>query len=98
MQSGQAGIYYAFGGVLLDDLNSNDIVIVGISKNDVNPTVFSESRVDYSSGRNKYTSMSQVISLAVGDTVRLKVYHTEGSTENVMADNTHFGGFRIFAT
>ena len=98
VQSGQAGIYYAFGGLLLDDLNAGDVVLSGISKNDANPTVFSEGRVNYSSGKDMYTSMAQVISLAVGDTVRFKVYHTEGSTETLKSDYTSFGGFRIFAT
>ena len=98
VQSGQAGIYYAFGGVLIDDLNSGDTVLSAISKNDATPSLYSEGRVNYSSSKNTYTSMAQVISLAVGDTVRFKVYHTEGSTETGKADNTHFGGFRIFAT
>ena len=98
VQSGQAGIYYAFGGLALDDLNANDVVLTGISKNDANPSPYSQSRVDYSSGREKYTSMAQVFSLAVGDTLRFKVYHTGGTTEVAEGDNTHFGGFRLFAT
>ena len=42
--------------------------------------------------------MAQVFSLAVGDTLRFKVYHTGGTTEVAEGDNTHFGGFRLFAT
>ena len=98
MQSGQAGIYYAFGGVLIDDLNEPDIVLSAISKNDATPSLYSQRLVQDGSTKEVYTSMAQVISLAVGDTVRFKVYHNEGSTETAKANNTHFGGFRIFAT
>ena len=98
VQSGQAGIYYAFGGVLIDDLNEPDIVLSAISKNDATPSLYSQTLVQDGSTKNVYTSMAQVISLAVGDTVRFKVYHNEGSTETAKAESTHFGGFRIFAT
>jgi len=98
VQSGQAGIYYAFGGVLIDDLNEPDIVLSAISKNDATPSLYSQRLVQDGSTKEVYTSMAQVISLAVGDTVRFKVYHNEGSTETAKANNTHFGGFRIFAT
>lgn len=98
VQSGQAGIYYAFGGATLDDLQAYDVVMVGISKNDANPSPYSYNRLDYSNHYDVFTSMAQVFSLAVGDTLRLKVYHNEGSNEAVKDDHTHFGGFRIFAT
>ena len=98
VQAGQAGIYYAFGGVKLDDLQAYDWVYAGISKNDANPSPYSYNRLDYSNHYDVYTSMAQVFSLAVGDTLRLKVYHNEGSSESVRDTETHFGGFRIFAT
>ncbi len=98
VQSGQAGIYYAFGGFKLDDLQSYDVISAGISKNDATPSPTSYNRQDYASHHFQYTSMAQIFSLAVGDTLRFKVYHNEGTTENAVADETHFGGFRIFAT
>ena len=42
--------------------------------------------------------MSQVFTLAVGDTLRFKVYHDEGTSEATEHTHTYFGGFRIFAT
>jgi hypothetical protein len=98
VQSGQAGIYYAFGGFKLDDLQAQDVVSAGISKNDATPSPSSYNRQDYGSHYFQYTSMAQIFSLAVGDTLRFKVYHNEGTSENAVADETHFGGFRIFAT
>tara|TARA_R100000773_G_scaffold42537_1_gene39881 strand:- start:51 stop:707 length:657 start_codon:yes stop_codon:yes gene_type:complete len=99
VQSGQAGIYYAFGGAGIDDIQSDDIVRVGISKNDVDPSVYAETRAQYSESHQIYSAqMSQVFTLAVGDTLRCQVYHNEGSTEPTGTAYTFFGGFRIFAT
>jgi len=99
VQSGQAGVYYAFGGAGIDDIQSDDIVRVGISKNDAEPSVYSETRAQQTESNQIYAAqMSQVFTLAVGDTLRCKVYHNEGSTEPTEQAYTFFGGFRIFAT
>ena len=44
VQSGQAGIYYAFGQAGIDDIQSDDVVRCGISKNNVDPIVYGERR------------------------------------------------------
>tara|TARA_Y100001937_G_scaffold128295_1_gene203832 strand:- start:1151 stop:1918 length:768 start_codon:yes stop_codon:yes gene_type:complete len=99
VQSGQAGVYYAFGGAAIDDIQSDDLVRVGISKNNADPTVYGETRAQSSESNGIYQAqMSQVFTLAVGDTLRCKVYHNEGSTEPTEQPLTFFGGFRIFAT
>ena len=99
VQSGQAGIYYAFGGVAIDDIQADDVVRCGISKNDGTPAVYGETRSQYSESNQIYSAqMSQVFTLAVGDTLRCKVYHNEGSTEPTEEAYTFFGGFRITAT
>ena len=99
VQSGQAGVYYAFGGCAIDDIQSDDLVRVGISKNDADPVVFGETRAQSSESNGIYQAqMSQVFTLAVGDTLRCKVWHNEGSDEPTEQVHTFFGGFRIFAT
>ena len=98
VQSGQAGLYYAFGGAAIDDIQALDYVRCGISKNDGTPIVYGETRIGYGSNQIVQAQMSQVFTLAVGDTLRCKVYHNEGSTEPTEAVHTFFGGFRIFAT
>ena len=99
VQSGQAGIYYAFGQAGIDDIQSDDVVRCGISKNNVDPIVYGERRAQYQESNGIYAAAgAQVFSLAVGDTLRLKVWHDEGSWESGEWAITWFGGFRIFAT
>ena len=99
VQSGQAGIYYAFGGCAIDDIQSDDIIRVGISKNNGTPAVYGETRSQQTEANQIYAAqMSQVFTLAVGDTLRCKVFHNEGSSEPTEQPYTFFGGFRIFAT
>jgi len=99
VQSGQAGIYYAFGGAGIDDIQSDDIVRVGISKNDADPSVYGETRAQQTESNQIYAAqMSQVFTLAVGDTLRFKVLHNESSSEQTEQAYSFFGGFRIFAT
>ena len=99
VQSGQAGVYYAFGGAAIDDIQSDDLVQCGISKNNADPLVYGETRAQAGDSNQIYQAqMSQVFTLAVGDTLRCKVYHNEGSTEPTEQAYTFFGGFRIFAT
>jgi len=97
VDSGQAGIYYAFGGCAIDDIQGGDVVRVGISKNNGTPAVYGESK-SYTSNQIFQAQMSQVFTLAVGDTLRFKVYHDEGTSEATEHTHTYFGGFRIFAT
>tara|TARA_R100000149_G_C5869561_1_gene133721 strand:+ start:403 stop:1233 length:831 start_codon:yes stop_codon:yes gene_type:complete len=101
VQSGQAGIYYAFGSAAIDDIQSDDIVLAAIQKNSENMssyTVRGHVLHTYSGNDIAQAQIAQVFSLAVGDTLRLQVYHNEGSSEPTEAAYCHFGGFRIFAT
>jgi hypothetical protein len=99
VQSGQAGVYYAFGGAGIDDVQSDDVILCGISKNNDMPMVYGETRSQSTESNGIYSAqMSQVFILAVGDTLRCQVKHNEGTTETTEASKTFFGGFRIFAT
>jgi hypothetical protein len=92
-----AGVYYVFGQGGIDDVQSVDYVRVGISKNNASPNVFSQSR-NYSGGSNNVqpsNMVARVVSLADGDTVRLKIYHNEGTTENTEKNRCYFGGYRL---
>ena len=73
---------------------------IGISKNDATPTYFNEEKAQYNgSSSPTFTITSgpiiQMMTLAVGDTVRLKVRNGTASAENTIADRTSFSGRRI---
>lgn len=98
--SGKAGVYYAFGAVAIDDIQSDDVIKCGISKNgDSSPGAYGETRAQYSESNGVYQAQhAQVFNLAVGDTLQLYAYHNEGSTEPLEQWLCQFGGFRIFAS
>jgi hypothetical protein len=100
VQSGQAGIYYVFGSVGVDDIQENDFVQLGVSLNNATPTFYSAVQSSNGNGNNRIfmVQVSKVLTLAVGDTVRLKVYCDEGSIEPTEQKHTWFGGFRLVAT
>tara|TARA_A100001391_G_scaffold50356_1_gene30581 strand:- start:2920 stop:3690 length:771 start_codon:yes stop_codon:yes gene_type:complete len=98
-QSGQAGIYYVFGSVGIDDIQENDLIRLGVAHNNTNPTYYSEY-IARNTGNNHIfmVQISKVLTLAVGDTVRLQAYHDEGSSQETETKYTWFGGFRLVAT
>jgi len=103
VQSGQAGIYYAFGSAGINDIQTDDIVLVGFQKNNLDMSQSGYNNVNskgisYGANDTITAQISQVFSLAVGDTLKLKVFHNEGSTEPTDPTYCYFGGFRIFAT
>ena len=96
VQAGQAGTYYVFGQVGIDDIQSDDIVRAGISKNDGTPSYFGEQRAHEGEANQIYQAyVVKLLNLNVGDTVKLKVYHNEGSTEPTEPNRCYFGGYRI---
>ena len=96
VQPGQAGTYYVFGACGIDDIQSDDIVRVGISKNNGTPAFFGEQRAHAGEANQIYqASIAMVITVAETDTIRLKVYHNEGSTEPTEPNRTYFGGYRL---
>ena len=96
VQDGQAGTYYVFGQAGIDDIQGDDIVRVGISKNNANPAFFGECRSFVGEANQIYQAyIAMVITVAVGDTIRLKVYHNEGTSEVTEQNRCYFGGYRI---
>ena len=97
VQTGQAGYYFLHAGAGIDDVQDSDVVRVAFSKNDAAPTFFSEQRC-IDQGANVVVSsgtITQVVQLAVGDTIKAQVYHNEGSTEPTEPNRCFFGGYRL---
>ena len=97
VQSGQAGFYYVYGQTAIDDIQDNDIVRAGFSKNDGTVPLYSQMRT-IDQGANVIVNsglIAQTVSLAVGDTIKLQVYHNEGSTEPTEPIYCFFGGYRL---
>ena len=97
VQAGQAGVYICYAGGGIDDIQDSDIVRVGLSKNDANPSIFAEQRCIDEGGNIIVPSgtMTQLFTLAEGDTLRAKIYHNEGTTEATEPNRVFFGGYRI---
>ena len=97
VQSGQAGTYYVYGQAAIDDLMDNDVIRAGFSKNDGTVPLYSQQRC-LDQGSNVIVNsglVAQTVELAVGDTIKLQVYHNEGNSQNTEAIYTFFGGYRI---
>ena len=97
VQSGQAGLYYVYGQTAIDDVQDNDVVRAGFSKNDGTVPLYSQQRC-IDQGANTILNsglIAQTVSLAVGDTIKLQVYHNEGSTEPTEPVFCFFGGYRL---
>ena len=97
VQSGQAGLYYVYGQTAIDDVQDNDVVRAGFSKNDGTVPLYSQQRC-IDQGANTILNsglIAQTVSLAVGDTIKLQVYHNEGSTEPTEPIYCFFGGYRL---
>ena len=97
VQSGQAGLYYVYGQAAIDDIQDNDIVRAGFSKNDGTVPLYTQMRT-IDQGANVIVNsglIAQTVSLAVGDTIKLQVYHNEGSTEPTEPIYCFFGGYRL---
>ena len=97
VQEGQAGTYFCYAGGGIDDVQDSDIVRIGISKNDADPSIFAEQRC-LDQGANVIVpsgTMTQLFTVAVGDTLRAKILHNEGTTEPTEPNRCFFGGYRI---
>jgi hypothetical protein len=92
-----AGTWYIFGCAGIDDIQSLDVVYMGIMINGTNPSVYTHSRM-YSGAANSIMGggmVAAVVTLADGDTVGVGVYHNEGSTEPTEPNRCFAGGFRL---
>ena len=97
VQSGQAGLYYVYGQAAIDDLMDNDVIRAGFSKNDGTVPLYSQQRC-IDQGSNVVVNsglVAQTVDLAVGDTIKLQVYHNEGNTNPTEAVYCFFGGYRL---
>ncbi len=98
--AGQAGTYEFIGMVRIGGQHRLEAPAIGISKNDATPTYFADELARYNSSSSPTFEVTagpiiQMMTLAVGDTVRLKVRNGTGSAENTIADRTSFSGRRI---
>ena len=95
VQTGQAGTYFLYGGVGIDDIQANDYVQCRFYKNGsgVNPM----HMVRNAAGANQIVDVQNqmMINLSEGDYVEFYVYHNEGTTENTESSRTFFGGYRL---
>ena len=98
--TGQAGTYEFIGQVRMSGQHRLQELDVGISKNNATPTYFATEVARYNgSSSPTFTITSgpiiQMMTLAEGDTVRLKARNGAGESENTVADRTSFSGRRI---
>ena len=95
VQAGQAGTYFIYGGVGIDDIQANDYVQSRFYLNGsgVNPI----HMVRNAGGGNQIVDAqnNMCLTLGEGDYVEYYVYHNEGTTENTEASRTFFGGYRL---
>ena len=95
VQAGQAGTYFIYGGVGIDDIQQNDYVQCRFYKNGsgVNPM----HMVRNAQGTNQIVDVQNqmMINLSEGDYVEFYVYHNEGTSESTEASRTFFGGYRL---
>ena len=95
VQTGQAGTYYIYGGVGIDDIQQNDYVQCRFYKNGsgVNPIKMDRN----AQGTNQIVDVQNqmMINLSEGDYVEFYVYHNEGTSESTEASRTFFGGYRL---
>ena len=92
-----AGTWYIFGCGGIDDIQSLDVVYMGIMINGTNPSVYTHSRM-YSGAANSIMGggmVAAVVTLADGDTVGVGIYHNEGTTEPTEQNRCFAGGFRL---
>ena len=96
--AGGAGTYFIFGYATIDDIQADDFVLSGITLNGASePSNARRGAFGCSGGANERVSsvVNVTAVLSVGDTVRLAVYHNEGSTEPTEPYYTRFGGYRL---
>tara|TARA_B100000003_G_scaffold200372_1_gene207176 strand:+ start:958 stop:2076 length:1119 start_codon:yes stop_codon:yes gene_type:complete len=92
-----AGTWYIFGSGGIDDIQTLDVVYMGIMINGTNPSVYTHSRM-YSGAANSImggVTVAAVVTLADGDTVGVGIYHNEGTTEPTEPNRCFAGGFRL---
>ena len=93
--SGLGGMYYVYGAVGIDDLNSDERIHVKFKKNGAESAWVGSI---HSHGNADDIMMAQITglySLSAGDTMNLNVWHNEGGTQETETSRTWFGGYRL---
>ena len=101
--AGGAGTYFVYGLLTIDDIQSADYIIVGIAKKASgessygDPSVANRGFMNTAGSANARigSSVNTIMTLAVGDSLRLTCLHNEGSTEPTEPTYTRFGGYRL---
>ena len=95
--AGKAGIYFVYGIVTIDDIQSADYIIAGISLNGGEPGT--ARRGTFATAGSSNARLGSIVNcmmnLSVGDEIRLSCLHNEGSTEPTEQNYTRFGGYRL---
>ena len=94
IQSGGAGLWSFTAAVYFTGLSDGTQFDINIYKNGVNKT---QSRQKAGGGMNATIQATQLIKMAVGDYVEVKVFQNTGSTQgiNVNDNSSFFGGYRV---
>ena len=93
------GTYFVYGGGAIDDVQDADIVRGGFSVNDGTVGFYAEQRA-IDEGTNVIVNsgtLTYLVYLNVGDTIKFQLYHNEGSSEPTEPNRCFFGGHRISA-
>ena len=95
VQTGQAGIYYLFGGGGIDDIQANDYTQLRFYKNGSGFGPYAKHT--NAGAANQISDCRHMIieSLSEGDYVELYIYHNEGTTEPTEPNRCFFGGYRL---
>ena len=95
VQAGQAGTYFIFGGGGIDDIEANEYIHLRFFKNGNGFGPY--ARHTNGGGANQISDVRHMMitTLAVGDTIDLRIYHNEGSTEPTEPNRCFFGGYRL---
>ena len=95
VQTGQAGTYYIYGGVGIDDIQQNDYVQCRFYKNGSGLNPIALTRNAQATNQIVDVRNQMMINLSEGDYVEFYVYHNEGTSESTEANRTFFGGYRL---
>ncbi len=101
--TGGAGIYFVYGIVTIDDIQSADYIIAGITKKASGDSSYPDpatyQRGTFATAGSSNARLGSIvncmINLSVGDSLRLTCLHNEGSTEPTEQNYTRFGGYRL---
>ena len=99
--TGDAGIYFVYGITAIDDIDGGDWVRCAFSINGAGINHWTGKYLGGDAFNNLITNSgtySKLVSLSEGDTIEMKVRHSDNSANRKIRGNrTHFGGYRLSA-